>query len=165
MFSQQSVAFCSLLYQVTDYAVARLFKCIFAVLPYLIVVSDPLRFQCDTQYLRWSVEFAPECECDETAAWEWEAPLFCSFQEKWWSSPGSRYVWEEDPCQVHGVSLVWRQVLFWWVHKQFTSSLEVVHFTRLFKDLWHLRRASEANNPTFRMWVFPLRSIPDRNIK
>lgn len=82
-----------------------------------------------------------------------------------WVSQGDRYVWEEDPCREPGASLIWRQVLFWWVHKQFTGSLEVVHFTRLFKDLWHLRRASEANNPTFRMWVFPQRSIPDRNIK
>lgn len=94
-----------------------------------------------------------------------EAPLFSSFQEKRCGSHGDRYVWEEDPCQEHGASLIFRQVLFWWVHKQFTGSLEVVHFTRLFKDLWHLRRAGEANNPTFRMWVFPPRSILDRNIK
>lgn len=119
-------------------------------------------FQCGTLYLRWLGE---SVECEETPAWEWEAPLFCGFQEKRQDSQGDRYVWEEDPCQMHGTSLIWRQVFFWWVHKQFTSSLEVVHFTRLFKDLWHLRRASEANNPTFRMWVFPLRSIPDRNIK
>lgn len=77
----------------------------------------------------------------------------------------NRYVWEEDPCQEHAASLIFRQVLFCWVHKQFSGSLEVVHFTRLFKDLWHLRRAGEANNPTFRTWVFPQRSILDRNIK
>lgn len=77
----------------------------------------------------------------------------------------NRYVWEEDPCQEHAASLIFRQVLFWRVHKQFSGSLEVVHFTRLFKDLWHLRRAGEANNPTFRTRVFPPRSILDRNIK
>lgn len=132
---------------------------------FLIIISDSFFFQCGRLYRGWSGEIAPECECEETPAREWEAPLFCGFQEKRWGSQGDRYVWEEDPCQEHGASLIWRQVLFWWVHKQFTSTLEVVHFTRLFKDLWHLRRASEANNPTFRMWVFPPRSIPDRNIK
>lgn len=130
-----------------------------------IIICDSFYLQCGTLYLGWLGEFAPKCECEKTPAWRWEAPLFCGFQEKRWGPQGNRYVWEEDPCQEHGASLIWRQVLFWWVHKQFTSSLEVVHFTRLFKDLWHLRRASEANNPTFRMWVFPLRSIPDRNIK
>lgn len=132
-------------------------------------ISDLLQiffyFWWGTLQYRCSGELAPKSGCEETPAQEWEAPLFYGFQEKWWGSQGDRYVWEEDPCQVHGASLIWRQVLFWWVHKQFSSSLEVVHFTRLFKDLWHLRRASEANNPTFRIWVFPLRSIPDRNIK